>query len=448
MLLEALRAGVDGDVKTAVVSVLGGAGCDDPIAVEMLTAELWSTDVEVAAEAADALADSTANPDVVNDALAAAAMGRAQLEVRAALVLGWRHDQRALPILEREITKPWTEAYNLNRAPATMLGRLGAPGREALARVLTQVVAAHPKEPQQWSGPDRTLRSLIDGLIGLRGTPDGDGLAIARRIVQGCAWAEERLEYAVAEREGRRPSYAPPIDPIDPAVRVVPRWGMRLRRVAVAEPGRTTRFGGQPYFPGRPIWPLHPTNRLPLMFLGQIAVPESVAGDGTWLAHVFVYPTMGFDDAVKDPDFGFPVPPTAVIVHPAGLWWGPTDSLRAGPTYPYESPVEWPSEDPAIDRFKPGPQFGFVITQVDLVPGADPIDYTQVAANATTHDDWNKVGGTALSLQGGHQQRLSEGWRFLASWDAWAVGHEMGDVAHCCVWVKPDGRGLLDVDGH
>ena len=446
VLLDALQRDVGGRVRMAIVSAVGFAGGDDPTSVEALIAELWNTDVEVAGEAINALADSSANADAVTDALAAAMVARPQLEVRAAIVLAWRRDQRALPILERELSNGWNASHNLNRAPGPMLGRLGAPGREALAKLLTRTLITQPDEPQMWSEADRMVRELIDGLIGRRGSPDPDGVAVAKQVIAGYGWAEQRLESALADREQRRANFLPPLDPIDPAERVVPRWAMRLRRVAVAEPGPTTRFGGQPYFPNTAVWPLHPTHRLPLTFLGQIAVPKSVAGDGTWLAHVFVY--SAFDEMVSDPDFSYPVSPTAVIVHPAGRWWGPTERVKTGPTYAYERPEQWPSEDPASDRFRPGPQFGFVITHVELVPGADPVDYMRARGTDTTQDDWNKVGGTPLMLQGGEEQRLSEGWRFLASWDAWAIGHEMGDAAHCCAWVHPDGRGLLDVHSH
>jgi hypothetical protein len=73
-------------------------------AVRALAAELWNTDPELASEAVDALADSTANRATISDALAAVMVARPELEVAAALVLAWRRDDRALPILERELT--------------------------------------------------------------------------------------------------------------------------------------------------------------------------------------------------------------------------------------------------------------------------------------------------------------------------------------------------------
>ncbi|HVS06116.1 MAG TPA: hypothetical protein VHK65_08100 [Candidatus Dormibacteraeota bacterium] len=38
---------------------------------------------------------------------------------------------------------------------------------------------------------------------------------------------------------------------------------------------------------------------------------------------------------------------------------------------------------------------------MDLVPGADPVGWPEEGHWETTNDDWNKVGGTALTLQGG-----------------------------------------------
>ena len=446
VLLESLATGVGGRVRRAIVSAAGYAGGDDGAAVDALLGELWNSDLEIAGEAVDALADSSANQAAVTDALAAVMVARPQLEVKAAIVIGWRRDERALPILERELSRGSLGPYNLNLAPGPMLGRLGAPGRRALGRQLTRVLAANPEPQVHWSAVDRLVREHLDGLLGRLGSPSPDGLAVALQAVEGHAWAQERLEEVVAQLEGRAPPGAPPMLPIDPAARVVPGWGMRLRRVDVAEPGPTTRFGGQPHFAGDPVWPLHPGNRLPLTFLCQIAVPASVAGDGTWLAQVFV--DLIGNDSVADPEYGFPVQATAVIVHPGKRWWGPMEQLRTGPTYAYEWPEEWPARAPRRERFRSGPQFGFVISQVDLAPGADPVDWELAEGPDTTNDDWNKVGGTALTLQGGEDRLLDRGWRFLASWDAWRVGREMGDGAHCCVWVHPDGRGLLNVQSH
>jgi hypothetical protein len=191
---------------------------------------------------------------------------------------------------------------------------------------------------------------------------------------------------------------------------------------------------------------LHPANRLPLTFLCQIAVPATVLGDGTWLAHVFIDVSM--KDFVDDPEYGYPVPATAVIVYPAGRWWGPTQRMKTGPTYAHEWPDDWPSPDPKRDRFRSGRQCGFVISEVDLVPGADPANWRLGEPRETTNDDWTKVGGTPLTLQGGEDRLQSRGWKFLASFGAGQVGHEMGDGAHCCIWVHADGRGLLDVQSH
>ena len=121
--------------------------------------------------------------------------------------------------------------------------------------------------------------------------------------------------------------------------------------------------------------------------------------------------------------------------------------MKTGPTYAHERVGEWPSDDPHVDRFRPGPQFGFVISEVDLVPGADPINWPS-GQWEVEDDDWNKVGGTPLTLQGGEERLRSRGWKFLASFDAGRVGHEMGDVAHGCIWVHPDGRGILEVQSH
>ncbi len=356
VILESLAGGVGGRVRQALVSAAGRSGGDDEATVEALISELWNTDVNIAREAVDALADATAKPGEATDSLAAAMNTRPQLELSAALVLAWRHDQRGLPALERELSRGRAGEHNLNRAPGPMLGRLGSPGRDALIRLLSGAITAQPDPPRPWSGPDRVVRELIDGLIGRYGEPNLVGLAAARQAVVSCAWAATRLEEALAQLEGRALPHREPPVMIDSAQRVVPRWAMRLRRVANAQRAPITRFGGQPYFPDEPAWPLHPANGLPLTFLCQIAVPESIAGDGTWLVHVFV--DVGHGDSVDDPEHGFPVPAWSVIAHPSGRWWGPTARRKTGPMYAYEWPDEWPSADPLEDRFRPGPAVG------------------------------------------------------------------------------------------
>jgi len=446
-VLKTLGRGVGGGMRRALISAAGYAGSDDAAAVGALAAELWNTDLELSSEAVDALADSTANQATISDALAAVMVARPELEVKAALVLGWRRDDRAIPILERELTtRGGAGAYNLNRAPGPMVGRLGPPGRAVLAQLLTRAVGAQPEAPHAWSPPDRLVRELIDGLVGRYGRPDRDGEIAARHAVAGCDWATVRLDDALADLEGLPSPSAVPREPIEPAARIVPRWGMRLRRVEHEEPGPVTRFGGQPYFPNEPVWPVHPAIGLPLTFLCQIAVPASVIGDGTWLAHVFI--DVANKDSVHDPEYDFPVAASSVIVHPSGRWWGPTERMKTGPTYAFEWPDEWPSPDPQRDRYREGPQCGFVISEVDLVQGADPVNWPSGGSWEMTTDDWNKVGGSPLTLQGGEERLQSRGWKFLASFDAGWIGHEMGDAAHCCIWVHSDGRGLLDVQSH
>jgi hypothetical protein len=83
---------------------------------------------------------------------------------------------------------------------------------------------------------------------------------------------------------------------------------------------------------------------------------------------------------------------------------------------------------------------------VDLVPGTDPVVWPRDASYKVELDDWTKVGGTPL--QQGEGDLIERGWKFLAEFGAGEVGHEMGDGAHCYVWVHPDGRGTLEVDGH
>jgi hypothetical protein len=323
-----------------------------------------------------------------------------------------------------------------------MLARCGRQGQSVLARRLSAVLAEHPDPPQyRFDRIDSDVFWLLNALVGRYGPLDADGVELARSVTAKHRWASERLAEVMAQLEGQPPPNVRLAD-IDPTTRVVPRWGMKLRRVDTPEPGPTTRFGGQPYFPDEPVWPVHPKLSIPLSFLGQIVIPSTVLGDGTWLAHLFV-DVSPVDDFVPDPEYPYEVPPTAVIVHPGGRWWGPTEARREGPTYAHERDFERDK-----GRFLPGPQFGFVTTEVDLEPGADPVAWPKTESFRTTGGDWNKVGGAPMTIQGGEEEWIAKGWKFLASFGAGWIGHEMGDVAECYVWVHPDGRGLLHVQGH
>jgi hypothetical protein len=441
VLLAALAGDVKGRTRKAVVLAAGSAGCEDPTAVAAIVKELKDPDVEVAEAAVDALADTTVETEMVNDALAETMTNRAELHGRAALALGWRRDVRALHALEDWIK---TKGFVIggNRFPEQILGRLGAPGYTVLRRKLSATLAAHPDPPQyRWNEPDRTVHDLLRGLVGRYGEPDELALAIAERTVAGCPWAQQRLAEIIADIRGEPPPGRTVPPAIDAANRGVPRWGMRFRRVEHAEPAPVTRFGGQPFFPGDPVWPLHPKLGLPLTFLGQIVVPATVAGDGTWLVHIFI--DLG-NPPFKGDGYAYELSEPVVILHPAGRWSGRTDSRRSGPTRPHE----WPDWELDRERFRPGPQFGLTITEIDLVAGADPSAWPESGDFSVTADDWNKVGGTPLTLQGGEDRLIADGWRFVASFGAWEVGREMGDVAHCTVWIHPDGRGLLDVQSH
>lgn len=436
VLLEALAGDIAGRARRAV----GSAGCDDRDAVTALLKELHSPDRDVVEAAVNALADTTVRTSAVNDGLADVMAHKDQPGLRAALALGWRRDVRALPVLEDQILTMWG-AVGGNRFPEGALGRLGKPGREALSRLLSGVLSSHPDPPQNlWNEPDRAVRELLQGLLGYYGEPDADALAIAEQTVAPYPWARKRLAEIVALLRHQPPPDRPAPRPIDPASRVVPRWGMRFKRVERETPGPITRFGGQPFFPGPPTWPLHPTLGLPLTFFCQIATPSALAGHRPELAHVFI--DVGIPPFEGD-HYAYTTSEPAVILHPGGHWAGPTDSRRTGPTYAHD----WPDPIKDRQRFRSGPQFGFVITEIDLVPGADPREWPRESF-AWAADDFQKIGGTPLTLQGGEDQLLADGWRFIACFTPGLVGHEMGDSAECYVWVHPDGRGLLDVHSH
>lgn len=442
VLMNALADGSAGSAREAVILAVGAAAPDNVDVVSALLHELEHQDTEVAEAAIQALADATAQSLLVDEALAAVMATRPELKGKAARALAWRRDPRAVPVLKREISgRVFVEG---NQGATFMLGRCGPEGRAVLGERLAAILSDHPDPPEhRFQEPDSSVFWLLHGLLGRSGAPiDEEGVEVARAVTAAHPWARERLDEMVAERRGEPPPGRPRPQPIEAATRLVPRWGMKLRRVTTPRPGLTTRFGGQPFFPGDPVWPLHPTLSIPLTFLGQVVIPPTVLGDGTWLAHVFV--DVSPDDFVDDPESPHPVPATAVVVHPGRKWWGPTDARRVGPTYAYE----WPDYGVSAPRFAPGPQFGFVTTEVDLVPGADPIAWPREVEFEYTNEDWMKVAGTPMTLQGGEEQWIAKGWKFLASFGAGTIGHEMGDVAECYVWVHPDGRGTLDIQGH
>src|SRR5260370_29545448 len=74
--------------------------------------------------------------------------------------------------------------------------------------------------------------------------------------------------------------------------------------------------------------------------------------------------------------------------------------MKTGPTYAFEWPDEWPSPDPQRDRYREGPQCGFVISEVDLVQGADPVEWPSGGGRVVTIGDLRKVGGGPPTPQG------------------------------------------------
>lgn len=97
----------------------------------------------------------------------------------------------------------------------------------------------------------------------------------------------------------------------------------------ITEP--VTKFGGQPVWLEDPCWPLSCEYGTPMQFICQIVLTADLFGDiESRMAYLFMTDWDGegpFPDTF-DPQAG----ENAVILQPGGIWEGPSQSLREGPS--------------------------------------------------------------------------------------------------------------------
>ena len=183
VLLDALADGSAGSAREAVILALAAGAPDSVDVVSVLLHHLEDHDAEVAEAAIEALADSTAQSLLVDEALAGVMATRPELRWKAARALAWRRDPRAVPVLKREIIERGVNVEG-NQAATFMLGRCGPEGRAVLAERLAAILSEHPDPPKRrFQEPDSSVFWLLHGLLGRSGAPiDDDGVNVARTV--------------------------------------------------------------------------------------------------------------------------------------------------------------------------------------------------------------------------------------------------------------------------
>ncbi len=188
---------------------------------------------------------------------------------------------------------------------------------------------------------------------------------------------------------------------------------------------RSAKFGGHPDWIERPAWPLGPDGS-PMVFLAQFPTL-----DRSRMLYVFY--------ADQDRNWEPLGPANAVVAQPGAAPQTPTRESTAGPQLflPIERADRYtqPTTAHPYERF------------IDLQPGADPPvwqwpDLGKDEYLETRPDDWRKLGGTPLFLQG-EDWPPGDGWEFAFQFTAGWAGHEFGDVAECYGFVNTDGRGAF-----
>lgn len=204
----------------------------------------------------------------------------------------------------------------------------------------------------------------------------------------------------------------------------VPAFSLDFDEGAADHPG--TRFGGQPTWRRTPTWPLTPAGT-PMAFWAQFEIPW----DPNRMAYLFIDSTEG---EVWDSTSG-----TASLIVQPGL----------DPTVPWvehsTGPVV-PDDEVVVEGFDPPAPVRFSARVPRLEPFNEPEEWpADVERPART---FNKVGGTALALQGSPRPP-GDGWRFLFQFGAMEAGRELGDGAECYGFVhEPTGEGYFSWDCH
>lgn len=270
----------------------------------------------------------------------------------------------------------------------------------------------------------RRLRSLI-GLAGALQAADPEGATEAIERADAELGPDVDLRAAVAS--------SPRLDPVAPTEQArppdgpVPAWSLDFEPGDPDHPG--TRFGGRPTWLERPTWPLTPIGT-PMAFWCQLRLPD----DAGRMAYVFLDP----NDVLFDEDD--PLMSTgSVFLQPGGVPAGPWTDDPSGPTVP---------DRRQRDRiWSPPSDLGFDARVPRLQPFGEPPSWEDAELTADQERwAWNKVGGTPLFLQ---SPPATDGWEFLAEFQAEAAGYELADGAQCYVFIdRVRGTGFLTWDCH
>lgn len=176
------------------------------------------------------------------------------------------------------------------------------------------------------------------------------------------------------------------------------------------------KFFGQPDWRESPTWPVGGDGRL-LMFYGQLPL-----GDGR-TAYLF---TAGPDE------FTALGPGSAMVIQPGGECHLPTVERFEGPRS-YDWVVD---QTRFVQRMRRLPQRERYVVWSE---GMDPVAFREITSAPA--ENWNKVAGTPLWLQGADTPGPE--WTYALQFTADAAGSERGDGAIFYGWVNSSGQGAL-----
>lgn len=197
-----------------------------------------------------------------------------------------------------------------------------------------------------------------------------------------------------------------------------------------------TKLGGQPVWIDKPQWPIGTTGA-PLMFVGQFEMKYVLSDSCTRLGYVFFS-----DDPVNsyygDADKGDCV----VILQPGGIYYGPTQPLRHGPTV-YK--CTWSNRDRLITPC----EFAIDLTEKEEEPVGtwDDVDPNDEGAWNKYFDALieDKVGGRAVPTGNtmGCPLPVPDDWRLLVQLNSEEREDfflSFGGDGTGWAFVSPDGR--------
>jgi hypothetical protein len=419
-------------VRGSAVQSLGWSGSRSD--VPLIASRLGDAEIFVRTRARAALAELGGR--AAADALLASLSGLSDLEcgdAQAALAwLGDRRDLESIRALARgRLSMPYYEGRELSDRGWGSVYALFREGPEQDRRAFLEQALRMAREAVV-DDPDRPWVELALGVKENIGAVFGElgwagFIEEADRARAELAEQTAALRPTVARHITQQRMSAVRCEPL--LARSVPRRAMVRLQSEPTEDAEypAAKFGGQPDWVGEPTWPLGPGD-WPMIFYGQLPL----LGSPTRVAYIFF--SVEVDDTWTALSQG-----NAVVVQPGSAPQVPTAARSTGPQLFHS--VSEPGRYRSLVRNRPYERF------VLLERGADPPRWSwpelpEHSYVADAHEDWRKIGGTPIFLQG-EQFPAGEGWEFAFQFSADWAGHEFGDGAECYGFVTRDGGGAF-----